>query len=167
MEVYPVSEFGRILLFIIGAGLFSVLLALFSRLVAPHRPGAEKETTYESGEAPEGPVIVQFNSRFYVVGLIFLLFDVEILFLFPWATVFARTDLMREVPGWGWIALAEAGAFVGILALGLAYAWVRGDLAWIKPDPILPTVNHTPPQELYDKVNERYTYKGGPANGST
>lgn len=159
------SEFGEILLFIIGGAVFIVLTLFISSLIRPHRPNPEKLTTYESGEEPVSSAWVQFNVRFYVVALIFLLFEVEIIFLFPWATVFADKDLMRETNGaWGWFAVIEAVIFIVVLAIGLAYAWVNGFLDWIKPDPN-PTVFQSPvPKEMYQKINQRYSK--GLKNGS-
>jgi len=131
-----ISEFGEVLLFIIGSAIF-ILGGLFtSRLIRPSRPNEEKLSTYESGEEPIGNAWTQFNIRFYIVALIFLLFEVEIVLLFPWATIFAKKELIEQTNGrWGWFAVTEAVIFILILGLGLAYAWVNGFLDWIKPDP--------------------------------
>jgi len=109
--------------------LLAVLLQL-ARLLRPKemRPETDqgrqiKYKTYECGIEIEGDSWIQFNIRFYVVALIFIIFDVEALLLFPWAVVF--TDI-------GMIAFVEMLIFLGILALGLAYAWRKGDLAWVK-----------------------------------
>ncbi|RFM24443.1 MAG: NADH-quinone oxidoreductase subunit A [Candidatus Thermochlorobacter aerophilum] len=123
------SEFGKVFVFLLVGILFVVLGFLTSRLIRPHRPNPEKLTSYECGEEPVGTAWIQFNIRFYVVALIFIIFDVELLFLFPWATVF------KDV---GTLALIEALIFVGILAVGLAYAWVKGDLEWVVPQPHVP-----------------------------
>ena len=151
------QEFRNILLFVIGGTLFAVVIGLLSRLLAPHRPYAAKMTTYESGEEPEGEAVVQFNPRFYIIGLVFLLFDVEVLFLFPWATVFADKELVAQIPGWGWMAMAEMSVFVLLLALGLAYVWAKGDLEWIKPQPVIPAVDHATPEAMYQQVNQKYS----------
>jgi NADH-quinone oxidoreductase subunit A len=155
-QVY-VSEFGEILLYIIGGTLFIGITLFVSSLIRPHRPNAEKLTTYESGEEPVSAAWTQFNIRFYIVALIFLLFEVEIILLFPWSTVFAKKELMEETNGtWGWFAVIEAVIFIVILALGLAYAWVNGHLEWIKPDP-KPTAFKSPvPRELYQNINEKF-----------
>ena len=96
------SPLAQILLFAIG-GIFFVVLSLFiSRLIRPSRPNAQKLTTYESGETPQGLARVQFNIKFYVLALVFILFEVEIVFLFPWSTVFANTELNNQTDGaWG------------------------------------------------------------------
>jgi NADH-quinone oxidoreductase subunit A len=155
-----ISEFGEILLFIIGGALFVIVTLFVSKLIRPDRPGAEKLTAYESGEEPVGPAWTQFNIRFYIVALIFLLFEVEIILLFPWSTVFAKKELIEETNGtWGWFALIEAVIFIVVLALGLAYAWVHGYLDWIKPDP-QPTPHISPvPKHLYEKINQQYVNK--------
>ncbi|WP_420150436.1 NADH-quinone oxidoreductase subunit A [Spirosoma sp.] len=151
------SDFGIILLFILGAFAFIAVVLFVARLLHPHKPNVEKNSTYESGEEPVGNANIQFNIRFYVVALVFVLFDVELVFLFPWATVFGQERLIRATGGlWGWFALAEAVLFVVILALGLAYVWAKGYLDWIKPQPKIPTVETKVPIDLYKQVNERY-----------
>jgi len=92
-------------------------------LIAPSNKTKEKLQTYECGEDSEGSAWLQFNIRFYVIALIFLIFDVEVVFLFPWAVVFK--DL-------GMLAMVEMGIFLVILMVGLAYVWVKADLDWVK-----------------------------------
>lgn len=150
------SGFGGALLFIIVGALFISVTMLVSRLLRPDRPNPEKLSTYESGEEPVGSAWVQFNFRFYIVALIFLLFEVEIVFLFPWTTVYADPLLQQAVPQWSWVAMGEMIAFIGILALGLAYAWRNGFLTWDKPNPS-PTVHRsTVPKSLYEALNKKY-----------
>jgi NADH-quinone oxidoreductase subunit A len=152
-----ISEFGTVLLFIITGVLFVVVALFASRLVRPDRPGTEKLKAYESGEEPVGPAWTQFNVRFYIVALVFLLFEVEIIFLFPWATVFADAKLIKGTNGlWGWFALIEALVFILILGLGLAYAWVKGHLDWIKPRPEVTNFKSPVPKSYYEKINEQY-----------
>jgi NADH-quinone oxidoreductase subunit A len=152
-----ISKFGGILLFILGGILFIVLTLFVSKLIRPDRPNAEKLTTYESGEEPISAAWTQFNIRFYIVALIFLLFEVEIIFLFPWATVFSNKELMEQTNNaWGWFAVTEAVIFIVVLALGLIYAWVNGYLDWVKPDP-RPTEYTSPvPKEYYHEINKRF-----------
>lgn len=155
-----VSEFGVILLFIFAAiALIAVMLTL-AKVIRPHRPNEEKLTTYESGEDPLGNANVQFNVRFYVIAIVFLLFEVELIFLFPWAVVFGQANLIRQTDGiWGWFSLVEMSLFVGILILGLAYAWSKGYLDWVRPRPQLPDVQTKVPSQLYQKINEKYAQK--------
>jgi len=157
MSQQYLSAFGEVLLFIVAGILFIVITLFVSKLIRPDRPNPEKLTTYESGEEAITSAWTQFNIRFYIVALVFLLFEVEIVFLFPWATVFANSELIEETEGtWGWFALIEMILFIGILALGLAYAWVNGYLDWIKPDP-RPTEYKSPvPPELYKDINAQY-----------
>ncbi len=116
-------DFGTIFLFIfIGIVLMYVPL-LLQKLLAPSNPSADKLATYECGEEPEGSAWVQFNIRFYVVALIFLIFDVEVVFLFPWAVVFGELGLL---------AFVEMAIFLLILMVGLAYVWKKSDLDWVK-----------------------------------
>jgi NADH-quinone oxidoreductase subunit A len=151
------SEFGIMLLFIMTAFAFIGGILLFGKLLRPDRPNEEKLTTYESGEEPVGNANIQFNPRFYVIALIFVLFDVELVFLFPWATIFAQPTLIAETDGlWGWFTLTEAFIFVLVLALGLAYAWAKGYLDWEKPQPVLPKVDSPVPMSLYQQINDKY-----------
>jgi len=151
------SDFGIMLLFILAAFAFIGGILLFGKLLRPDRPSEEKLTTYESGEEPVGNANIQFNPRFYVIALIFVLFDVELVFLFPWATVFGQATLIAETDGlWGWFALTEAFIFVAILALGLAYAWAKGYLDWEKPQPKVPTSDSPVPMTLYQQINDKY-----------
>jgi NADH-quinone oxidoreductase subunit A len=152
-----ISEFGEVLLFLIGGVLFIVITLLVSKLIRPNRPNSQKLSTYESGEEPISQAWTQFNIRFYIVALIFILFEVELVFLFPWATVFSRKELIDETKGlWGWFSFAEMLIFIGILALGLAYAWVNGLLDWIKPDQKSSDYKSIVPKDLYNKINDKY-----------
>jgi len=159
-EVSQISQFGKIFIFLI-IGFILVGVTLFvNKLLAPNNPTAEKLTSYECGEEPEGNSWIQFNPKFYVIALIFLLFDVEMVFIFPWATVFGSHEIIAANPGWGWFSLVEMFVFMGILILGLVYVWVKGDLDWIKANPIKPSVDSKIPASLYEKLNiEQGAYK--------
>ncbi|WP_438026182.1 NADH-quinone oxidoreductase subunit A [Sorangium sp. So ce233] len=101
---------------------------LFGKLLRPSNPYPEKVETYECGEAPVGPAWFNFNPRFYIVALIYIIFDVEIAFIYPVAAVFKRwVD-----QGSGLFALIEIFLFVAILMLGFVYVLVKGDLNWIR-----------------------------------
>lgn len=153
------SEFGEVLMFIISGILFVIIAFVVSRVVRPNRPNPEKLSSYETGEDSVGHAWAQFNIRFYIVALIFLLFEVEIIFLFPWSIVFAKKKLIDETNGsWGWFAMTEMLIFILILALGLAYAWVNGYLDWVKPKPNPTQYKSGVPKELYDKINDKYKY---------
>lgn len=151
------SALGQVLIFLIGGILFVTVALLISRLLRPNRPNVEKLSSYESGEQPMGSPWVQFNTRFYVIALIFLLFEVEIIFLFPWAVVFSEESRMKETGGaWGEYVLIEMIIFILLLALGLVYAWVNGHLDWVKPNPTTRDVASPVPASFYDQVNERF-----------
>ena len=107
---------------VVGLLLFALLLW---KVLRPSRFSEEKLTTYECGESPVGNAWVQFNIRFYVFALVFVVFDVEAVFLLPWATVF------REL---GLLAYLEGLVFIAILVVALAYVWRKGDLAWVRPE---------------------------------
>src|SRR5476651_920964 len=154
-EVEQISEFGKILIFLITGFVLVGFTFFLSKLIAPNNPTPEKLTSYECGEEPEGNSWMQFNPKFYVIALIFLLFGGEMVFVLPWATVFGNHDLIKAEPRWGWFSLVEMFIFIAILVLGLVYVWVKGDLDWIKAKPIIPTVDTNIPQSLYDKVNQQ------------
>ncbi|NUN47803.1 MAG: NADH-quinone oxidoreductase subunit A [Candidatus Brocadiae bacterium] len=100
---------------------------IVSRLLRTWRPSASKLSPYECGEEPVGGTYVRYNIRFYVIALIFIVFDVEIVLLFPWARVFQELyPFYRSVLFWDMVI------FIGILAFGLAYVWAKGDLEWVK-----------------------------------
>lgn len=161
-EVSQISEFGKILVFII-TGFVLVAVTLFvGKLLAPDKPNAEKLTSYECGEEPTGNAWIPFNPRFYVIALVFLLFEVEIVFIIPWATVFGSHELIAADARWGKLTLIEMFIFMGILILGLVYVWRKGDLNWIKPSAEIPHTNVLVPTSLYDKLNTEqgsYTVK--------
>jgi NADH:ubiquinone oxidoreductase subunit 3 (subunit A) len=118
--------FSSVLLFLlVGFALLSVALILSRLIQAKGVPGVDKYIPYECGEVPEGSAWIRFNIRFYVFALIFIIFDVEIVFLLPWAVVFKKL---------GSFAFVEGLVFIGILIVGLAYVWKKGDLEWVKPD---------------------------------
>ncbi len=155
-----VSDFGIVLLFIVASMLALVLIFGISRMLRPDKPNEEKLTTYESGEEPIGQANIQFNVRFYIVALIFILFDVELVFLFPWATVFGQKQLIEQSNGWwGWFSLVEMVIFVVILTIGLAYAWGKGYLDWVRTEQKPLIFKGKVPMDLYEQVNEKYALK--------
>ena len=97
--------------------------------IRPSRFSEEKLTTYECGENPTGSAWIQFNVRFYVFALIFIVFDVEAVFLLPWAVVFRKLGQTQGV-----LPFAEGLVFIGILVVALAYVWRKGDLEWVRPE---------------------------------
>lgn len=125
---------------------------LVGKILRPVKPTSEKQTTYESGEEPSGTAWGQFNVRFYIVALIFLLFEAELVFLFPWATVFGDEQLMAETDGlWAKFTMVETFFFVGILLVGLAYVWAKGMLEWVRPKPKSTEYISKIPVKAYDR----------------
>ena len=128
----------------------------FAMLIRPNRPNAEKLTTYECGEDPSTSAWGKFNIRFYIIALIFLLFEVELVFLFPWATVFGKKELVEATDGlWGWFALGEMAVFVLVLALGLVFAWAKGYLEWERPEVQVAQTHSKVPEDLYTAVSKK------------
>lgn len=117
------EKMAYILIFL--AWFLSILLVIstifIAHIISPHSINSQKELPYECGEQTIGPSWIKFNAGFYIFGLIFLLFDIESIFLFPWTLV------LREM---GLIGIIEVLIFILVLVLGLIYAWVKGDLEW-------------------------------------
>jgi NADH:ubiquinone oxidoreductase subunit 3 (subunit A) len=119
------TSYAGVLAFIVVALGFLVVNLIAWKVLRPSRYSEEKLTTYECGENPTGSAWVQFNIRFYVFALIFIIFDVEAVFLLPWAVVF------RDL---GMLAFVEGLVFIGILVVALAYVWRKGDLEWVRAE---------------------------------
>jgi NADH-quinone oxidoreductase subunit A len=121
---------------LLGLGLvLSGLMLGLGALLRPSNPQPSKLSTYECGEPPSGPAWINFNIRFYLVALVFVIFDVELAFVYPVVAVFK--DWVAR--GQGAFAFVELGLFLGILIVGLVYVWVKGDLEWLKRIPAVRT----------------------------
>ena len=105
---------------LLAAGLGAVMVGL-ANVLGPRRPSAVKETPFECGSLPIGSARERFGVKFYVVALLFIVFDIEAVFLYPWAALF--TEL-------GWPGYVEMGIFVLTLVAGLVYVWKKGVLDW-------------------------------------
>jgi len=159
-EISQLSEFGKVFIYLIMGVIFVLFTFFIGKLVAPKKPNPDKLTSYECGEEPQGNSWIQFNSRFYVIALVFLLFDVELAFIFPWATVFSQQQLINADSYWGWLSLIEMFIFVGILLIGLVYVWKKGDLNWIRPEQFIPLSPSKIPLSAYKALNtEAYQTK--------
>ena len=157
-------NFHFLLAIVAGAALILVPLVI-GRFVRPSLPTEEKDAAYECGEPAIGSSYIQFDVRFYVVALLFIIFDVEVAFFFPWALVFGAatqladpslptvvrsnlTDRMLDLPAGTTVSetaisatdahqlavlgLGDIAVFFGVLVLGFAYVWKRGDLDWVR-----------------------------------
>jgi len=156
----------HIVLFTIAGTALVMLPLLVGRLVRPNKPTEEKEAVYECGEPTIGSSFIQWDLRFYTIALLFIVFDVEVAFFFPWATLYggtmqladseladpARHDLtdklLNQAPGTslevggaisqeqaqtlGLLAFSDIMVFFGVLLVGFAYLWTRGDLEWFR-----------------------------------
>lgn len=125
------TEFGKVFIFFLMAIIFVVIGVFVASLIRANRPTQEKYLIYECGENALGSPWIKFNIRFYVVALIFLIFDVEIVLLVPWAMVYQDYGFGGFIIGF---------IFLILLAVGMVYEWRKGDLEWARPYPILPTV---------------------------
>lgn len=150
-----ISEYGKILLMAIIAVVLVSATMFLARILSPKNPNPIKLSTYECGEETTGTSWVQFNPRFYVIALVFLLFDVELIFIFPWATVFGNAEFIAADSRWGWFTLIEMAIFLGVLIIGLWYVWKSGDISWIKPTHQKPTVPVGIPASAYEQLNSK------------
>ncbi len=116
-------EFANVIVFMAVGAVFILVNNVMSKLFHTKIYSSEKQIPYECGEDPVDDARLKFNIRFYTTALIFLLFDVEIAFLFPWGVVFKQIGLL---------AFVEMFIFISILLVGLAYVWVKGDLDWVR-----------------------------------
>lgn len=124
----PQSSWAPVVLLLLIAIGFVVGTIALSLWVGPRRDGPAKSQTYESGMTPIGTAHRRFNVRFYMVAMIFLVFDVEIVFFYPWATIFAQAAA-QNAPGSG-VLLVEMLVFAGILLVAYVYAWGKGVFRW-------------------------------------
>jgi NADH-quinone oxidoreductase subunit A len=153
-------------LFVVVAVFFVFIHLVAGRFIRPVKPDPEKSTIYECGEPTIGSSWIQFDLRFYVVALLFVIFDVEVAFFFPWAVVFGKVNALakldendpqrsaivkelvaadpkrpqtidpqlsvRDAKKLGWLAFWDLLVFFGVLLVGFAYLWKRGDLDWVR-----------------------------------
>lgn len=118
------NDYIPILILLVIAVVFSIVLLLASHIVSPRYKNAIKQTVYESGLPPHMDARVRFPIRFYVVAMMFILFDVEVVFLYPWAVVY------KKFLSGGMFILWEMMVFLGILFVGYLYLWKRGAFRW-------------------------------------
>ena len=118
------KDFSPVIIFTIMATVLVALPLILQSLLSPKsNKGGDKLIPYECGELPEGSAWVKFNIRFYIIALSFLIFDVEVMFMCPWAVVFKDLGLH---------AFVDLLIFITVLAVGYIYVWVKGDLDWVK-----------------------------------
>jgi NADH-quinone oxidoreductase subunit A len=115
------NDFAPIGILFILALVVTALITVISRLFGPYQPTTRKSETYESGMKPIGPATRRYPIRFYLIGVLFILFDIEVIFFLPWAVVF------RDM---GLYVFLVMGVFLFILTVGLIYEWKKGALEW-------------------------------------
>jgi NADH-quinone oxidoreductase subunit A len=121
MNADPLAPYLPILVLLLLAGVLAVLISLLAAYLGPRKPTAVKGTTFEAGSESSGHARGRFAVKFYVVALLFIVFDVEAVFLYPWAVKF------REL---GWFGYGEMAVFAATLVVGLVYVWKKGALDW-------------------------------------
>ncbi len=115
------NDYLPILILIALATVLGFLVLIIGVLFGPRRPTQRKTAPYESGMVPYGPGTRRLSVRYYLVAVLFILFDIETVFFLPWAVVFRQL---------GWFALIEMLVFIGILLIGFVYVWKKGALEW-------------------------------------
>lgn len=152
------SEFGIILLFIITGIVFVLIGIGVAALLRPNRPNIEKLMVYECGEDAVGKAWVNMNARYYLIALIFVLFEVEVIYLFPISTVYGDSRLDAATQGsWTIFSLIEILLFISLLFVGLVYVWRKGYLDWNKPEVKADAFVSKVPKNLYAAINEKYS----------
>jgi NADH-quinone oxidoreductase subunit A len=126
--VSAMNVYGNIFVFFAAALLFVLLIMSLVKIVAPRRPNREKNATYECGEEPVGSGWLNFNARFYLIAILFIIFDVEIVLVFPVVVRFREALLA----GNGMAVFLDIFVFAAVLFLGLVYAWKNGYLEWLR-----------------------------------
>jgi len=127
------TQFTTILIFLIVGLVMVPLMLLVGKLLRPNNPYDKKLTTYECGEIPVGESWIQFNIRFYVIAILFLVFEVEVVLMLPVATMFKHWMVSGEMGRL--MVFGEIVIFISILLVGFAYAWYQKDTEWIRPQP--------------------------------
>ena len=115
------AEYFPVLLFLAVSAVIGVALIVLGNLLGPRKPTAEKASPYECGFEAFEDARMRFDVRYYLIAILFIIFDLEIAFVFPWATVFDSLGLL---------GLVEMGLFLGMLVLGFVYVWKKGALEW-------------------------------------
>jgi len=116
-----IANYVPILIFLMVGGGIGVITLVLGRILGPHRPDSEKTSPYECGFEAFEDSRMKFDVRYYLVAILFIIFDLEIAFLFPWAVVLDRIGLA------GFVSM---GIFLGILVIGFIYEWKKGALEW-------------------------------------
>ena len=122
-------DFANVLVFLLLGAITAGLMLGLGSLLRPQNPSGRKLSTYECGEPPSGSAWINFNIRFYLIALVFVIFDVEVAFIFPVAVAFRDLALS----GKGLLVLGEVFAFLLVLMVGLVYVWAKRDLEWLRP----------------------------------
>ena len=115
------AEYFPVLLFLVVAAIIGIALIVIGNVLGPRRPDREKTSAYECGFEAFEDSRLRFDVRYYLIAILFIIFDLEIAFVFPWATVFSSLGLLGFI---------EMGMFLGLLVLGYVYVWKKGALEW-------------------------------------
>lgn len=146
------SGLGSILIFsALGAG-FIIVTLIVSRFLSPFRPNPEKNKIYESGEEPVGHHWPSINNGYFIIALLFILFEIEVILLFPVAVVFGKSENFST----SLIVWAAILGFLLVVIAGLAYAWAKGHLDWMKPKPDTNSFKGAVPVNRYTEFNKRF-----------
>jgi NADH-quinone oxidoreductase subunit A len=149
-----------IMLFGFLALIFLLTVNFLGSILREKKPNFAKNQAYECGEESVGNTWKSFNPRFYLIALIFVLFEAEIIFLFPWTVVFSDKEIAKTMgASWTWLVFFEVICFIGIMIAGLAYVWVKGYLDWDIAKAKSTEFVSPVPQNLYEKFNAQVESK--------
>ena len=127
VQIIMQENYFPIFVFILIGLVFGIAPVITGMVVAPHRPNAEKLSPYECGFEAFEDARMKFDVRYYLIAILFILFDLEVAFLVPWATIFGEIAGTESVK---WFGFVEMLVFLAILVVGYAYAWAKGALDW-------------------------------------
>ena len=127
----PLQSYFSIAVVLGLAAVLAVAMLVLAGVLGPRRYSVVKNAPFECGSVPIGSARERFSVKFYVVAILFVVFDIEAIFLYPWA-VLLLPDAATGAPGLGWPGLVTMGIFVATLIAGLAYVWKKGVLDWSK-----------------------------------
>ena len=125
----PLQTYFPIGVVLLVAALLAIVMLTIAGLLGPRRSSAVKDAPFECGSTPIGSARERFGVKFYVVAILFIVFDIEAIFIYPWAILLAP-DLKTGYPGLGWTGFISMGIFAATLVAGLVYVWKKGVLEW-------------------------------------
>ncbi len=144
-----IENYSYIVLFILSGLVFLMVIFSIAKILRPHKPNMEKLSTYESGEQPMGNANPKFNPRFYILALVFVLFEAEMVVLFPWSLIYKSSNYQNLPNSTKYFGLIELMIFLLILGLALAILYSKGYLNWERKEPKTTHFKSPVPNDAY------------------